>query len=108
ATGLVMRRRRGLGRANIYTLVRIHPAVLEAIQEPRYVAPTLPDDLPDRLVDRCTVCRRPIPEPTPVLEAILKCSACCSAAPAAPATGFPQNGKPCTSSSDVQDRPDKN
>jgi DNA-binding transcriptional ArsR family regulator len=108
AAGLVTRRRRGLGRANVYTLVRIHPAVLEAIQAPRYLAPPLPADLPAQLVGRCTVCGRPLPEPTPVLEAILKCSACCSALATPPAGVYPQNGKPCTSSSDVHDRPDQN
>jgi DNA-binding transcriptional ArsR family regulator len=106
AAGLVTRRRRGLGRANLYTLVRIHPAVLEAIQEPRYVAAPLPDDLPDGLVDRCTLCRRPIPEPAPALEAILKCSACCSAGGLGPAV-FPQNSNPCTSRSEVHDQPEQ-
>jgi DNA-binding transcriptional ArsR family regulator len=101
AAGLVTRRRRGLGRCNLYTLARIHPAVLEALQEPRYVAPPAAvDNRFDALLDRCPVCGRGLPEPELALAAILKCQHCCSrASRAGPAPAL--NGKDETSASEV-------
>jgi DNA-binding transcriptional ArsR family regulator len=107
AAGLVTRRRRGLGRANVYTLVRIHPAILEAIQEQRYAAPPVDDGLPTAPVRHCPLCRRTLPGPAPPLAAILTCTPCRSALGAEPA-GYPQNGNPCTSRSPAHAPPDLN
>jgi len=105
AAGLVTRRRRGLGRANLYTLVRIHPAVLEAIQEPRYLATSPPAPI-DHVVDRCPLCARPLASAAPAFEAVLMCTDCRSAAVAAPAV-YPQNRKACTPASAVHRVPDR-
>src|SRR5262245_29368398 len=100
AAGLVTRRRRGLGRANIYTLVRIHPAVLGALQEPRHQALACVDNSWSHLVARCPVCRRTIERPTPVLEAVLTCPSCGPPGAAVDA-GDDQNRKAPTSASEV-------
>jgi DNA-binding transcriptional ArsR family regulator len=107
AAGLVTRRRRGLGRCNVYTLVRLHPAILEAIQEPRYVAPPAVDDRVDALLGRCPVCHGRLAEPAPALVAILKCQRCRSGEGVAGVLTV-QNGKVETSASEVADLPFRN
>jgi DNA-binding transcriptional ArsR family regulator len=107
AAGLVTRRRRGLGRCNVYTLVRMHPAILEAIQEPRYVAPPAVDNRFDALLGRCPVCHARLTEPAPALVAILKCQRCGSGQAVAGAASV-QNGKVETSASEVADLPFSN
>jgi DNA-binding transcriptional ArsR family regulator len=101
AAGLVTRRRRGLGRANVYTLVHIHAGVLIAIQAPRRAVPSaVVDNSFDVVLARCPVCRARLPEPAPALLAILKCQRCRSAAAAA-GEDTPLNGKGETSGSEV-------
>jgi DNA-binding transcriptional ArsR family regulator len=117
ATGLVTRRRRGLGRCNIYTLVRIHPLILDALQEPPYVAPPQPPPPeltyipppPDPELDvelhRCPVCLARLEEPAPRLVAVLQCHACCPHGLLGGNAQNTQNGKIATSSSEVADLP---
>ena len=108
AAGLVTRRRRGLGRANVYTLVHIHPEILEAIQAPRHVAaPTAVDNSFDAVLARCPICRRQLAEPAPALLAVLKCQRCGSAGAAAGAAPS-LNGNVATSGSEVASLPTQN